>query len=149
MEADIKRALDMAEDDNGKINVITYYLNLFQQINKELQDKIRYTETQIDELTLSLASVKETDKERDALFNIGAGIFVPGKSVKDDMFIDVGSSYVLKTNPEEVLDITQKRLDVQIQLLTNYTDKYHEYIQQVSELNTMGQEILRQHQMQK
>ena len=51
MEPYIKKALDAAENDDQRMNILTYYVSLYNQKVRELQDKIRLTEVQIDELT--------------------------------------------------------------------------------------------------
>lgn len=147
LEEYIREGLKHARNDDEKMNVISYYLSLLNQKAKELQDKIRLTEAQIDELTTSLEALKQLKDKKDKQlnFNIGSGIYVPGKSVEGNMFIDIGSMYVLRTSPEEVEKITSSRLNVQVENLKMFTEEFSKTVAQIKKLNEMGRDILRKH----
>ncbi|MCD6227812.1 hypothetical protein J7J90_04955 [Candidatus Micrarchaeota archaeon] len=142
LEESINKALKNAKNDNEKINVITYYLNYLNQRSKELQDKIRLTESQIDELTIAIEAVKELKNKDKVNFNVGAGIYAPGKPINDDLYVDIGSKYVLKTDSDEVVKISSERLKVQVENLKLLTEEFDKSITQIKKLNVMGREIL-------
>jgi len=142
LEESINKALKNAKNDNEKINVITYYLNYLNQRSKELQDKIRLTESQIDELTIAIEAVKELKNKDKVNFNVGAGIYAPGKPINDDLYVDIGSKYVLRTDSDEVVKISSERLKVQVENLKLLTEEFDKSIAQIKKLNVMGREIL-------
>ncbi|MCC7570421.1 hypothetical protein KO465_03685 [Candidatus Micrarchaeota archaeon] len=142
MEPFIQQALDNAQNDEEKLSVVTYYYNLYTQKTKHLQDQIRMIEAQIDELSTALGAVKDIEKNPSINFNIGGGIYVPGKPVKGDVFIDIGSYYVSKTQPEEAVKITSERLEFQIETLKNLTEEFSKGVETVSKLNSIGQSLL-------
>ena len=142
LEESINKAFKNAKNDNEKINVITYYLNYLNQRSKELQDKIRLTESQIDELTIAIEAVKELKNKDKVNFNVGAGIYAPGKPINDDLYVDIGSKYVLRTDSDEVVKISSERLKVQVENLKLLTEEFDKSITQIKKLNVMGREIL-------
>jgi len=142
MEPYIKKALDAAENDDQRMNILTYYVSLYNQKVRELQDKIRLTEVQIDELTTSLEALKDIDHSRDIKFNLGAGVYAPGKSVKGNIMVDIGSNYVLETSHSEVKKINSERLDNQVSILSLLTKDYSNSVAQLKQLNDMARELV-------
>jgi len=109
---------------------------LLQQLNERfqyLQQKVKLLEHQLGELRDVKASVENVSSE-DMLFPLGAGVFIRGKKMEENLLMNVGRNVLVEKDPSEVLDTVNHQISRLEEVSGNINEELGELVSQIQML---------------
>lgn len=123
-------------------SLIEYYKNQLATLENQFS-YLQATIMDYSQAKITLEKIKETKKDTEILIPIGGGTFAFAKAKDTSKILtDIGSGIVVEKNPEEAIEVIEKRIDVLQKNQDSLTTMSQQIHQQIDEISMKAQQIL-------
>ncbi len=110
----------MDQKDQEAMLRASFYEQQAQQVREQI-DILEREVQELEQFNENLATL-DTSKEKQMLASLGKGIYVPATLADKTLFVEVGSSVIVKKTPQETQEVVKNQLkklkDARLQLLS-------------------------------